>query len=223
MGVKQRGNNDQPVNGAASPLACKPVLTPIKLRVSRRRSVRILTARRRRRRLSLGQGRVKFNLIDKIEHLDGDRIVAVKHVSLAEEYLADHFPTFPVLPGVMMLEAATQAAGWVYHRRTDFAKAIVVLKEARNVKYGNFVAPGNFLRVEAELSKMTEGGGGATFKVTGTVNNTTAVQARIELAAFNLAEKQPGLAHIDEKLRAHNRSRFDVLTATAPVQLTTSN
>ena len=37
----------------------------------------------------------------------------MKYVSLAEEYLADHFPTFPVLPGVMMLESATQAAGWL--------------------------------------------------------------------------------------------------------------
>jgi 3-hydroxyacyl-[acyl-carrier-protein] dehydratase len=54
--------------------------------------------------------RVKFNLIDKIELLSNDRIVGVKFVSLAEEYLADHFPTFPVLPGVMMLEAITQAA-----------------------------------------------------------------------------------------------------------------
>ena len=50
---------------------------------------------------------MKFNLIDKVESLSADKIVAVKYVSLAEEYLADHFPTFPVLPGVMMLEAAT--------------------------------------------------------------------------------------------------------------------
>ena len=73
---------------------------------------------------------MKFNLIDKIEHLSDDRIVAVKQVSLAEEYLADHFPTFPVLPGVMMLEAITQAAGWLLHHRTNFSKSMAVLKEA---------------------------------------------------------------------------------------------
>ena len=56
---------------------------------------------------------MKFNLIDKIESISDDRIVASKQVSLAEEYLADHFPTFPVLPGVLMLEALTQAAGWL--------------------------------------------------------------------------------------------------------------
>ena len=59
---------------------------------------------------------VKFNLVDRIEHLSDDRIVGVKYVSLAEEYLADHFPRFPVLPGVMMLEAMTQAAGWLLER-----------------------------------------------------------------------------------------------------------
>ena len=76
---------------------------------------------------------MKFNLIDKIEYLDDQRIVAVKHVSLAEEYLADHFPTFPVLPGVMMLEALTQAAAWVMHRRSNFAKSFAVLKEAKQM------------------------------------------------------------------------------------------
>ena len=81
---------------------------------------------------------MKFNLIDKIETLTDDRIIAVKYVSLAEEYLADHFPTFPVLPGVMMLEALTQAAGWLLHRRNNFSKSMAILKEARNVKYGTF-------------------------------------------------------------------------------------
>ena len=94
---------------------------------------------------------MKFNLIDRIEHLSAERVVAVKYVSLAEEYLADHFPTFPVLPGVMMLEAITQAGTWLLHHRTGFAKSIAVLKEARNVKYGTFVAPGQALRVELDL------------------------------------------------------------------------
>src|SRR3954467_94109 len=110
---------------------------------------------------------MKFNLIDKIEEISDTRVVAVKHVSLAEEYLADHFPTFPVLPGVMMLEAMTQAAAWLLHHRSNFAKSMAVLKEARNVKYGQFVAPGNFLRVEAEYFKATDAG--ATFKAIGFV------------------------------------------------------
>ena len=153
---------------------------------------------------------MKFNLIDKIEHLSDERIVAVKYVSLAEEYLADHFPTFPVLPGVMMLEAVTQAAAWLMHRRYNFSRSMAVLKEARNVKYGSFVAPGNFLRVEVDFAKATDAG--ASFKVAGTVNDKTALSARIELAYFNLAEKQPELSAIDARLTEHNRTRWAVLS-----------
>lgn len=159
---------------------------------------------------------MKFNLIDQIDLLTDDKIVAGKFVSLAEEYLADHFPTFPVLPGVMMLEAATQAAGWVLHRRTNFAKSMAVLKESRNIRYGNFVAPGNFLRIEAELIKSTPAGG--TFKVTGSVvdssgkaSDNPAITGRIEIALFDLADKQPALAEVDARLREHNRLRWKLL------------
>ena len=133
----------------------------------------------------------------------------MKYVSLAEEYLADHFPTFPVLPGVMMLEALTQAATWLMQSRSGFAKSIAVMKEARNVKYGHFVAPGNSLRVEVEFAKETEAG--ATFKTAGSVGNAQAVAARIELAYFNLADKQPELASVDAKLIEHHKSRWALL------------
>ncbi len=53
---------------------------------------------------------MKFNLVDQVLEKSKDHIVTVKQVSQAEEYLADHFPTFPILPGVMMLEAMVQAA-----------------------------------------------------------------------------------------------------------------
>jgi 3-hydroxyacyl-[acyl-carrier-protein] dehydratase len=186
-------------------LACKPFQAPLQ-KFSQRRA--------------LENEHVKFNLIDKIESLTDDRIVAVKYVSLAEEYLADHFPTFPVLPGVMMLEAVTQAAAWLLHRRNDFSRSMAVLKEARNVKYGRFVAPGNFLRVDVEVTKLTDAG--AVFKAIGSVgqvltgpgttaSDAQALSARVELAYFNLAEKQPELADIDARLRDHNRRRWEVL------------
>ena len=153
---------------------------------------------------------MKFNLIDKVEHLSDEKIVAVKYVSLAEEYLADHFPTFPVLPGVMMLEALTQSAGWLLHHRRRFERSMVVLKEAKNVKYGSFVAPGNLLRVEVEFVKDTEAG--AAFKAAGSVNaGPQALSARIEVAYFNLADRQPELAAIDERITEHNKARWSVL------------
>ena len=152
---------------------------------------------------------MKFNLIDSVTELTDTRIVATKHVSLAEEYLADHFPTFPVLPGVMMLEAATQAAGWLMHHRTGFGKSMAVLKEARNVKYGHFVAPGHYLKLDVQYSAGTDAG--ATFKVTGTVDQHQALQAKLELAYFNLGERLPDRPGLDEKLSGHTRARWGLL------------
>ncbi len=152
---------------------------------------------------------MKFNLLDRIDHLDDQKIVASKSVSMAEEYLADHFPRFPVLPGVMMLEALTQAAGWLMHHRSGFAKTFVVLKDARNIRYGTFVAPGNELRVEVEFFKLTDTG--ATFKASSTVNGEAAISGRIEIAYFNLADKDPGLAGLDEKLKLHTQARWNAL------------
>ena len=77
----------------------------------------------------------------------GRKITSVKLLTLAEEYLQDHFPSYPVLPGVMMLEALTQASAWLIRASEDFAHSVVELKEARNVKYGNFVEPGQVLGV----------------------------------------------------------------------------
>ena len=86
----------------------------------------------------------KFNLIDKIEQLTDDRVVDRQAGEPGRGVAwSDHFPTFPVLPGVMMLEAITQAGlRWLLHHRTGFSKSMAVLKEAKNVKYGQFVAPG---------------------------------------------------------------------------------
>jgi len=80
------------------------------------------------------------------------------------------------------------------------------------VKYGHFVAPGNELKIEVELSKLIEHG--AIFKAAGSVGGAQAVSARLELAYFNLADKQPKLAEIDARLREHNRRRWNILNAT---------
>lgn len=71
----------------------------------------------------------------------------MKQVTLAEEYLWDHFPGFPVLPGVLMLEAMTQAAAALADRP-------LVLHTVRALRYGNFVAPGDTLRIEVERPSL---------------------------------------------------------------------
>jgi 3-hydroxyacyl-[acyl-carrier-protein] dehydratase len=92
-----------------------------------------------------------FDLVDRVIERSEGRIVTIKHVSSAEEYLQDHFPTFPVLPGVMMLEAMVQAG----RRLCDSPRESVplVLGKVRALKYGRFVKPGATLRVEIERLK----------------------------------------------------------------------
>ncbi len=86
---------------------------------------------------------MRFKLLDRIVDLKpGVSITAVKGLALAEDYLADHFPQFPVMPGVFMLEALTQASAWLIRVTENFQHSMVVLREARNVKYADFVAPG---------------------------------------------------------------------------------
>ena len=67
---------------------------------------------------------MRFSLIDRIVELEpGERVTATKSLTMAEEYLADHFPHFPVMPGVLMLEAMTQAGAWLVRVSEDLPTA----------------------------------------------------------------------------------------------------
>lgn len=101
---------------------------------------------------------MKFTLIDRVLERTETRLVALKHVSAAEEYLQDHFPTFPVLPGVMMVEAMTQAARALVDP-SNASPTPLVLCEVRALKYGQFVKPGDSMRVEVDLAESDDEGG----------------------------------------------------------------
>lgn len=94
-----------------------------------------------------------FSLVDRVIEVSPSRIVTLKQVSLAEEYLQDHFPTFPVLPGVMMLECMVQASRRLLIESKGESKSRHVLGMVRALKYGRFVKPGATLRIEVELVK----------------------------------------------------------------------
>jgi 3-hydroxyacyl-[acyl-carrier-protein] dehydratase len=153
---------------------------------------------------------VKYYLVDRIEQIDpGKRIVAIKCLTAAEEYLADHFPAFPVMPGVLMLEACVQSAAWLVRLMTDWSVSMVVLRRARNVRYANFVSPGETLRIEAQLVKQE--GGIYSFSCAGTVEGQAAVGAKLDLEAFNLADRDRRLAGADAQIIAQMKQRFALL------------
>ncbi len=164
---------------------------------------------------------MRFSLLDRVLNIEpGKSITAVKAVTLSEEYLADHFPCFPVLPGVFMLEALTQAAAWTIRLGEDFANSIVVLRSARNVKYGDFVEPGKTLTVTVEVLSQDE----TTTKVkaTGRVGDRTSLTARLTLERYNLADRFPHGAAQDARVRSEMRRLWAVLHPAArwpsPVQ-----
>ena len=159
---------------------------------------------------------MRFTLIDRIIELEpGSRITATKSLTLGEEYLLDHFPHFPVMPGVLMLEAMTQAGAWLVRASEDFAHSMVVLKQASNVKYAQFVEPGQTLTVTAEIVNQNEHE--TKLKTAGRINDQVTVSARLVLARYNLADTNPGRAATDYTLVQEMRSLLRLLYRGQPV------
>ncbi len=158
---------------------------------------------------------MRFELIDRIISVTpGESLRAVKALSLAEEYLQDHFPGRPVMPGVLMVEAMVEACAWMVRMETKFAPSVVLLKEARKVVYGQFIRPGDLMVVDVKLEKMENGR--AHFSGRGTVNEQTVVSGKLEIEYFNLADRNPRDADIDKRLRDEMRKRFEVIRPDVP-------
>src|SRR6266852_2658881 len=153
---------------------------------------------------------MRFNLVDRILEVQPGKVIrAVKYLTLGEEYLADHFPTFPVMPGVLMLQTLVEAGAWLWRITDDFQHSVIVLREAKNVKYGTFMELGRCLNITAELVERSERR--ATFKGKGEVDGNATVSARLSLAGYNLRERNATLRSRDERLLDHWRASYSLL------------
>jgi 3-hydroxyacyl-[acyl-carrier-protein] dehydratase len=158
---------------------------------------------------------MKFRQLDKILAIEpGQSITACRTLRPDESILGDHFPQFPVMPGVLMLEALFQASMWLILSTEDFASTIVQLQTARNVKYSGFVAPQETLTVVSELIKHD--GQTASFKASGHVEGpdkprSPAVSARLVVERFCLADRYPHRTASDPLVRREMRLRFQEL------------
>ncbi len=155
---------------------------------------------------------MRFNLIDRIVEWEaGKSLTASKFLALGEEYLADHFPRFPVMPGVLMLEACVEAAAWLWRISTDFRHTVIVLRDLKSVKYGTFMQPGRRLDVAVEMVRADEAT--ATFKARGANDaGEQTVATQFTLHGYGLTERGPAGAAADARLHEHWKSRWELLT-----------
>ncbi len=155
---------------------------------------------------------MRFILIDKIISLEsGKEIKAVKNVSLAEEYLADHFPAFPVLPGVLLLEGLIESASWLVREKENFAHSMLLLEQVRNVKYKSFLPPGG--RIEYTVQAKTIEENVSSFTGFGLANGERIVEGKFGLRHFNLADEDSAMAKVDAEIIENMKQRWKLLNS----------
>lgn len=150
---------------------------------------------------------MRFSQLDRIIDLQpGEKLEAVKGLSLAEDYLQDHFPKFPVMPGVLMLEAMFQASMWLIYATDGFAKSTVTLAESNQVRFGDFIEPGKQLRVVAEWKKTD--GEQIVMQTKGLTGEGVAVRGKLILEHYNLADRGLASPETDDYLIQQRKSQF---------------
>ncbi|MBS1872281.1 MAG: 3-hydroxyacyl-ACP dehydratase FabZ [Acidobacteria bacterium] len=98
--------------------------------------------------------RYPFLLVDAILELDAERVVGIKNVTANEPWTPGHFPNFPVMPGVLIVEAMAQVAGvLVLKQIPDREKKIVLLASVEEAKFRRPVRAGDQLRIEMVVGK----------------------------------------------------------------------
>jgi 3-hydroxyacyl-[acyl-carrier-protein] dehydratase len=154
---------------------------------------------------------MRFILIDKVLSLEAGKLIkTVKNVTLAEEYLADHFPTFPVLQGVLLLEGLIESASWLVRQNENFSHSMILLEEAKNVKYKSFLVPGTSIEYTVEARDIEENV--SSFTGFGISKGQQIVEARLGLRHFNLADDNPVMSGVDAVIVENMKKRWKLLS-----------
>jgi UDP-3-O-[3-hydroxymyristoyl] N-acetylglucosamine deacetylase/3-hydroxyacyl-[acyl-carrier-protein] dehydratase len=98
--------------------------------------------------------RPPFLLVDRVLKIEGNKIVAVKNVTMNEPFFQGHFPGHPIMPGVLQLEAIAQVAGIVLIKQGETVNQVAYFMSAEDVKWRKPVVPGDVLVIEVELTKV---------------------------------------------------------------------
>ncbi len=124
--------------------------------------------------------REPFILVDEVESMTETSIVAYKHVTGEEDFFRGHFPAYPVMPGVLIVEALAQAGAICILSKDEFRGKIAFFAGIDKVRFKHQVVPGETLRLEVTLTNMRGSIAFATCKAY--VGNKLATSAEIMCA-----------------------------------------
>ena len=134
--------------------------------------------------------RYPFLLVDRIVELEAERIVGIKTVTANEPFFQGHFPDFPVMPGVLIIEAMAQTAGvLVLKSIPDRERKLVLLVSVDSARFRRPVVPGDVLRMEMTLLKKKA----TVAKMSGkaTVDGVVVAEAEVMCKLADKDEGQP--------------------------------
>ena len=132
---------------------------------------------------------MRYLLLDRITSLDPERARGVKCVSLSDDVFADHFPTMPVMPGALIVEAMAQLGGALLEAaiRAQGHELYAVLTEMGRAKFRRMVRPGDRIELEAETLHAGELGG--RVKVSAAVDGQPVTECELTFALAPLREE----------------------------------
>ena len=149
---------------------------------------------------------MRYCLVDLISEWEADRkIRGLKNVAMTEDFLEYHFPRYPVMPGVLLLEAMAQLAGWLEAASSGFTRWFLI-EHVRQCKFYGFARPGDQVEIEVEVARA-EGASRKVYQGVGSVSGQRRVVAEFDGKIVPLAElEDPG----DQQVF------FQILTRRAP-------
>jgi len=122
--------------------------------------------------------RPPFLLVDRVLEIEaGKRIVAIKNVTMNEDFFVGHFPQEPVMPGVLIIEALAQAGAVALLSMPEYAGKIAYFGAIDKAKFRRKVVPGDTLRLEVEFLKLKKVAG--IGKASAFVGDAKAAEAEI--------------------------------------------